>query len=340
MKRKQYTPIVLIFALAIGFWLFYEPVGEYKTITGNTQGTTYQVICQDRPSRNLQPAIEQLLNRFDQSLSTYAPNSLISKINRNEGNVRLDSYLHTLLEKAQEVYMESNGAFDITIAPVANAWGFGSLPKMKVDSQAIDSLLQFVGMDKIELNGHHLVKLDSNVQLNVNAIAQGYAVDVLAKMLERKGIVNYLVEIGGELRSKGVNAEGKAWRIGIDKPEEGNMIAGQNLQAVVSLHDKALATSGNYRKFYEEDGIKYSHSLDPRTGYPVQDRILSATVLSNDCMDADAYATALMVMGFDKSISFLKKHPELDAYLIYSDEQGEFRTYLTPGMMKVVEELE
>jgi thiamine biosynthesis lipoprotein len=191
-------------------------------------------------------------------------------------------------------------------------------------------------MDKISLEGNTIVKQNPNIKLDVNAIAQGYSVDIVAEFMDRKGIVNYMVEIGGEVKTKGLNDKGKVWKIGIDKPIENNLVPGQNLQAVISLNNGAIATSGNYRKFYEKDGLKFTHSINPKTGYPVISKLLSATVMTSDCMTADAYATAFMIMGFEKSIILLSNQDTLNAYLIYSDENGDFKTYITPGMKKLL----
>lgn len=336
MKRKQLAPIALIFALALILLIFYKPKTEYKKISGSIQGTTYHITYEDRPGRNLKPRIEQLLNKFDLSLSSYKKQSLISRINRNEPHVKLDKYFRKVYHKAEEVYHISGGAFDITVGPLVRAWGFGPEGKITADSSKIDSILNYIGMDKISLEGNMIVKQNPNIMLDVNAIAQGYSVDIVAEFLDRKGIVNYLVEIGGEVKTKGVNEEGLVWKIGIDKPIDNNMIPGQDLQAIINLKNKAIATSGNYRKFYEKNGLKYTHSIDPKTGYPVVSRLLSATVMTNDCMTADAYATAFMVMGFEKSIILLSNQDTLNAYLIYSDENGEFKTYVTPGMKKLL----
>ena len=172
--------------------------------------------------------------------------------------------------------------------------------------------------------------------LDMNAIAQGYAVDVLCEFLESKGIINYLVEIGGEIKTRGHNPRGTEWKVGIDRPIEGLQIPGVDLQAIVEISDRSLATSGNYRKFYEKDGVKYSHTIDPKTGYPVQHGLLSATVLAGDCMRADAYATGFMVMGYEKSREFLLNQSGLDAYLIYNDEEGKYRVWYTDGMKKML----
>jgi thiamine biosynthesis lipoprotein len=332
MKRRQFTPIALIFILAFALLLFYEPPTEYKEIAGYVQGTTYHISYQDRPGRNLQPRIEQLLHRFDMSLSTYEPESIISRINNNEENVRLDKYFKTVFNRSEEIYHLTSGAFDITIAPLVNAWGFGPEAALQIDSAIVDSLKTMVGMHNITLISGKIAKKHPEVKLDVNGIAQGYSVDIVAEFLERKGITNYLVEIGGEIIAKGVNKEGNAWRIGIDKPVDDNFLPGKNLQAILSISNKALATSGNYRKYYEKDGQKYVHSINPESGYPVKNRLLSTTVLARDCMTADAFATAFMVMGVEKSIMFLSNHKEIDAYLIYSDKDGNYVTFMTPGI--------
>lgn len=332
MKRKQYIPVALIFVLAILVLIFYNPPTKYKTLNGETQGTYYNIKFEDRPSRNLHRKIDQQLEKFDLSLSSYKPNSIISKINNNQQEVKTDKYFRTVFNKAEEVYHLTDGAFDITVAPLVNAWGFGPKSSIKVDSSKIDSILNFVGMDKISLKKNYVVKSNPNVQLDVNAIAQGYSVDVICDFLERKSISNYLVEIGGEVRAKGINPKGEIWRIGIDKPFDNNFSPGKYVQAIIALNNKALATSGNYRKFHEIDGVKYSHSINPKTGYPINSRLLSTTVMAEDGITADAFATAFMIMGLQKSILFLSKHKEIDAYLIYNDDEGNYKSYITPGM--------
>jgi len=332
MKNKYLFPIAVIFIFTLLSGCNLKQTPEYKSIHGQTQGTTYNMTYQDKPGRDLQPKIDELLHEFDMSLSVYESNSIISKVNRNDNEVKLDNYFITVFRKSEEVFRSSNGAFDITVAPLVFAWGFGPGPRVNIDSAYIDSLMQFVGMEKISIVDNKVVKQNPGVQVDVNAIAQGYSVDVVAEFLENKGIENYLVEIGGELRVKGVNKKGELWRIGIDKPIDSNMVPGENLQAIMQLKNKSLATSGNYRKFYEKDGVKYAHSIDPKTGYPVMSRLLSATVMANDCITADAFATAFMVMGLEKSIVYIKNQQELDVYLVYSDENGNFKTFTTPGI--------
>ncbi len=312
--------------------------GAWLKISGYTQGTTYNITYQDPDSTDYQEQLEKLLGEFDQSLSTYIPSSIVSRMNQGIPDVVADEYLRICFLAAEEVYAATGGAFDITVAPVVNAWGFGFTEKSRVDSALIDSLLQFVGMNKVSLRENKLVREREGMMLDMNAIAQGYAVDVLAEFFDAENIENYLVEIGGEVRCSGKNRFGLDWRIGIDKPIDGLQLPGVQMQAIVQISGRSLATSGNYRRFYEEDGIKYSHTIDPSTGYPVQHGLLSATVVASDCMRADAYATAFMVMGYEKARRFLEKHTYLDAYLIFNDEMGEYRVWYTAGMEKILSE--
>ncbi len=344
MSRKFILPTVIIVIVILGVWIFdrkskakEEAAKEYQIIHGNTQGTTYNITYRYLQDVDLQAEIVELLRNFDLSLSTYEPLSIISRINQNDSSVEVDEKFEEVFSEASRIYEKSGGAFDITVAPIVNAWGFGFTPGADVDSAMIDSLLQFVGMDKVRLEDKKIIKDLPQVMLDVNAIAQGYSVDVVSDFLEDKNIENYLVEIGGELRCKGLNPKGENWKIGIDRPQDGNIIPGQNMQAVIAMKNKSLATSGNYRKFYEKDGIKYAHSINPTTGYPVLTQLLSATIIADKCMTADGYATAFMVMGLEKSIALLElENEELDAYLIYSDDKGKFRVHSTSGMKKYV----
>ena len=341
MYKKFIIPTIVIVTVVAAVFLYDAPRQEYKKIHGDIQGTTYNITYEYPRNRNLKMDIEEQLHEFDQSLSTYLPTSLISRINQNDTSAKVDDKFLKVFTVAREVYDKSGGLFDITVAPVVNAWGFGFEPGTDVDSAMIDSLLQFVGMDKVHLEGRKVIKDDPRIMFDDNALAQGYSVDVIAAFLDSKKVENYMVEIGGELKCKGKNPKGEDWKIGVDRPEEGNMISGANLQAILAIKTKSLATSGNYRKFYEKDGVKYAHSINPKTGYPVLSRLLSATVLADECIVADAFATSFMVMGLEESIKYLENQDELEAYLIYSDEQGNFKVYTTPGMKgHIVEERE
>jgi thiamine biosynthesis lipoprotein len=301
---------------------------NYIQLQGNAQGTTFQILYYDSLQRDFSAQVDSLLKQMDISLSTYVPQSIISRVNKNDSTVILDEHFTTVFNRAQEIAVISNGAFDITVAPLVNAYGFGFTKKENVDSLLIDSLLQFVGYQNVKIENGKLIKDKPQIQLDFNAIAQGYSVDVIANFLEEKSVSDYMVEIGGELRCKGVNAKGNYWNIGIDKPVEN--AEKREMQTVVSLKNRAMATSGNYRKFYEDGGMKYSHTLNPKTGWPVKHQLLSATVLADDAMTADAFATVFMVMGKDETLKFLENHKELNiqVYLIYQ-ENGELKVFST-----------
>ncbi len=332
--RKLITAIVLILLFSCS----QKSESNYISIGGFTQGTTFNITYENLDSVVYQNEIEILLAEFDTSLSTYNPLSLITKINNNEITTT-DYFFRKVFEKAEEVYESSNGSFDITVAPLVNAWGFGFKNKEEITNAKIDSILEFVGFQKIYLKDSSIIKSDPRLMLDVNAIAQGYSVDVIADFLKEQGIQNYLVEIGGEVKTKGYNKKGNEWRIGIDKPIDNNNIPGENLQAIVKLSNKSLATSGNYRKFYERDGIKYSHTIDPKTGYPVTHSLLSATVIANDCMTADAYATAFMVMGLEEAYKLVESLPDIDAIFIYNNDSGDFKLKYTDNMHPITEEI-
>lgn len=340
MRKKVITRLLLLAGIIALAYLvsITGKKGKYITLVGFAQGTTYHIIYESRRGEDFQALVDSLLTDFDGSLSIYQPNSLISKFNRNEPGTLADDKFTMIFNKSYEVFKNTNGAFDITVGPVVNALGFGNTDTLQVDSTMIDSLLQYVGMEKVSLKDGVLTKQNNNILLDVNAIAQGYSVDLVAKFLEQRNIRNYMVEIGGEVRARGKNERNQVWRIGIDKPLEGNMIPGADLQAILSLNNRSLATSGNYRKYYEKNGIKFVHTIDPKTGYPVASNLLSATVVASDCTTADAYATALMVFGVERSISFLEENKFLEAYLIYSDQEGRFRVYSTKGLQRFIEE--
>ena len=312
------------------------PQKEYIMVGGAAQGTTYHITYQDDQQRDYSRSIDSLLKVFDKSLSIYDSTSIISKINRNDTIVLADDWFVTVYNKADEIYQLSGGAFDMTVGPVVRAWGFSNGPVAKHDSAYIQSLLKYVGMNKVKLEGRKVKKDYPEVMLDANALAQGYSVDLICDFLAAKGVQNYLVEVGGEVRGTGRNSSGNFWRIGIDKPQDNNFSPGEDLEAVVELRNKSLATSGNYRKFYVENGVKYSHTIDPHTGYPARNTLLSATVLANDCITADALATTFMVLGVDKSKQLLGQLRDVEVYLVYNDQYGTYLTYSTPGMLELI----
>lgn len=291
-------------------------------------GTVYHITYESPDGSDLHDQIKTELKRLDFSFSTYNKESVISKINRNE-SFETDSLFRVVFLRSVEISKASGGAFDPTVAPLVNAWGFGFKNAETISNTLIDSLRQFVGMDKIELKNDVIVKSDPRVMLDFSAIAKGYAVDVVGNLLHRLGCRNYMVEIGGEVVAKGVNQHKAVWRIGINEPNDDEPLSSANFQAIIQLPDKAVATSGNYRNFYEKDGKKYAHTIDPSTGYPVDHSLLSATVVAKDCMTADAWATAFMVLGIEKAYILANNLNELDAYFIFSDESGERKTMQT-----------
>jgi len=304
---------------------------HYITIDGFTQGTTYHMIYRDEKMRNLKPEVDSLLAVFDNSLSVYNPQSIISKVNRNE-DVEVDDYFIKVFEAAKEMYDIGGGAFNIAASPLFNVWGFGSKTKEMPTPAMIDSLKEFIDMDMVRLEERRVVKDDPRITLNANAIAKGYSSDVVAAFFDSKEITDYMVEIGGEIRCKGKNSRGGHWNVGIDKPIDGNYVAGSDLSTILKITDCALATSGNYRKFYIQDGKKYHHTIDPKTGYPVAHNLLSATVIADECIYADAYATIFMVIGVEATKEFLVNHTELKVYLIY-DDHGAMKTWYTQNLI-------
>jgi thiamine biosynthesis lipoprotein len=309
---------------------------EYLRISGFAQGTTYNITYENSNNEDYTYDIDSILKAFDKSLSIYDSTSIVSRINNNDPTVEADDWFVEVFKKSVEVGDISGGALDITVGPVVRAWGFGNSPVAKHDTAYIDSLLNYVGMDKVKLEGRKIIKKHPGVSLDVNAVAQGYSVDVLSNFFEKKQIRNYLVEIGGEVRCKGTNAKNSVWRIGIDKPSDGNLTPGGELQAIIELNNKSLTTAGNYRKFFVENGVKYGHTIDPKTGFPAKNTLLSATVVCDDAMTADAYDTAFMVLGLEKSIELLKKLPDIEVYFIYSNAEGEFEIYVSEGMKKMI----
>lgn len=234
--------------------------------------------------------------------------------------------------------IHTGGFFDFTIGQLVNAWGFGLKNRDQLTPHKIDSLLRICGFEKVRLEGNRLVKEDPRIWIDYNAVAQGYSVDVVGLFLESKGIDRYLIDIGGEVLAKGRKEGNKAWSVGIELPEDKPTSPQREIKAIVDLQDRALATSGNYRKFYVLDGIKYSHTIDPKLGSPVHHSLLSASVFASTAATADAYATAFMVMGLEKTIEFIKSNPDLGVYLIYSNEKGELKTYMSDNVKLQVSE--
>lgn len=309
-----------------------EQQAVYKKITGTTMGVVvYNVIYSDLPKESLYPKIDSILIDLNNSLSTYIPDSEISILNIEKSIVFSSGFFLPMLKKSKEVYQITSGAFDPTVGPLVNLWGFGPGKEINIpDSALINKTLSNIGFDKVVFD-QSKVSISDGVYLDFSAIAKGYAVDLVADFLRNEGIDNYYVEIGGEVICKGVNNKGEPWKTGIYDPRI-NEDPTREIAAIVSLENKAVATSGNYRNFYVKDGKKYAHTISPFTGYPVQHSLLSASVFSDNCTIADAYATAFMVLGIEKSIPLIEANPALEAHLIYVDESGNLKSYTSEGI--------
>ncbi|MCY1633067.1 FAD:protein FMN transferase [Marinifilum sp. D737] len=323
MNKLKY---ISLFVLLIVFGAC-EQEPKYHFNEGKVFGTFYHMVYQYPNENGLQAEILEKLKEFDFSLSTYNPESVISKVNQNDSTVVLDDYFTTCFKTSEQIAKVTEGAFDWTVAPLVNAWGFGFKNKLEPEEIPVDSLLQVVGYQKVRLEAGKVIKEDPRIMFDASAIAKGYGVDVVADFLESKGITNYMVEIGGEIRAKGNSNKNRPWRVGIDKPIDDPTSLSRQIQDVLELKNGAMATSGNYRQFYVKDGKKYAHTIDPRLGYPVQHSLLSASVVAPTCMKADAYATAFMVLGLEKSVEIVQNDPELDAYFIYTDEKGALASF-------------
>jgi len=329
-KSKSLVLTGIFTAIVLTGCLSHLPL-KYKHLSGYAQGTTYHITYENEIGTDFDSQIDSILKAFDLTFSEYIPNSVITRINKNDSTVEINDMFATVYNKSLEVYEASGGAFDITVAPLVEAWGFGPEKKERASKAQIDSLLEFVGMQKISIEGKKLIKESPGITLDMNGIAQGYSVDIVCHFFDSKGIKNYMVEIGGEVRAKGKNDKGKLWRIGVDRPSYTDN-PGENLQVILSLDNKAMTTAGNYRNYFEENGVKYSHIIDPHTGNPVKNRLLSVTIVADDALTADAYDTPCMVLGLERTRELLKKHPELDAYLIFNDEQGNYQVEFTKGI--------
>ena len=289
----------------------------YRQNQGFVFGTIYNITYES--ATDWQSEIEAELQKVDNEFSMFNEQSTVARLNRGE-SVDTSAMFREVYLLAQKVNQDTDGAFDISVAPLVNAWGFGFKHQQMPTPEQVDSLLKI------------------RDQMDFSAIAKGYGCDVVARLLEQKGVSNYMVEIGGEVVLKGENPRQTLWHVGVTKPVEDSLSTEGELQAVLTMTDRAMATSGNYRNFYYKDGQRYAHTIDPRTGYPVQHNILSATVLADDCATADAYATSFMVLGMDGAKAVLARHPELEAYLIYTDAQNCLQVWYSPTLGEKIAE--
>ena len=334
-KNILYSVVVLAAVSAVMFFRK-KNVEEPIRIEGKTMGTTYHITYFDKKGRNFTGSVDSLLLVVNKSINNYDPSSEVSRFNTGSSGFKFDlPYLYPPLKKAEEVFHLSKGAFDPTVMPLVNAWGFGPGKQLNPDSAQVDSIRNFVGFDKVRITTDSLVKKEPKVQLDFGGIGQGYGADVIADWLKSRGITDMLVELGGEGMAIGKNVKNdNPWEIGILDPN--STYENQFFKAYVSLTNKSFTTSGNYFNYHEIDGKKYSHTIDPATGFPAQHAILSASVFTSDCVTADVWGTAFMVMGHEKAIELLEQHPELDAILIYSSTDGKMQTYITPGIAPFV----
>lgn len=336
-KKKLMWQLPFLMLLIVGTVLIisHQQSTPYRQANDFVFGTTYKIVYQC--DSDLTASIRQELMRVDYSLSPFNKESVITAVNQNR-EVMLDPYFVEVFNKAMEISRETKGAFDITVAPLVNAWGFGFKHEQMPTKRQVDSLRQIIGYQKVALKNGKVVKQDPRMMLDCSAIAKGFGVDAVARLLRDRGVQNFMVEIGGEVVTCGVNAQRLPWRVGVVKPSEDSLSTGHELQTILNVTDKAMATSGNYRNFYYKNGRRYAHTIDPKTGYPVQHSLLSATVLAASCTVADAYATSFMVMGLDNARQLLEHHPELMAYLIYDDGKDDIAVWFSPSLRHKIEE--
>lgn len=335
-KKKLIWQLPFLLLLIVGTILIIrqQQAMPYQLNKGPVFGTFYTINYQS--DKDYHEEIKAALQDVDDALSMFNEQSIISHINRGDDGEANDMFME-VFNKAMEVSKETNGAFDITVAPLVNAWGFGFKNGEMPTRQQVDSIRQFIGWKKVTAEGKTIKKTDRRVMLDCSAIAKGYGVDVVARLLKDKGITNFMVEIGGEIITKGISPKRVPWKIGVIKPTEDSLQTSGEYQTILNVTDKAMATSGNYRNFYYKGGKRYAHTIDPKTGYPVQHNILSATVLAKDCATADAYATSFMVMGLEGAKVILERHPELMAYLIYNDQDNNLAVWYSPSMKDKIE---
>ncbi|WP_274476513.1 FAD:protein FMN transferase [Mangrovimonas aestuarii] len=325
---KKYIVLAILAVTILACKKESKPV--LNKVSGPVFGTTYSIQYATLGEIDYARQFDSLFAVINNSMSTYDENSIISKLNDNRIKF-VDDHFINVITKAKEVYKETDGAFDPTIGVLVNAWDFGPEGKVAyLDSAEVENLMKRVGFGKVLIRHNEIIKTESNMFLDFNAIAKGYGVDVIADYLESKNVSDYLVEVGGEIRAKGMNIEKNSnWKVGIEDP---NFDGSQSVMKAVSMHDGAMATSGTYRKFkVDENGNRYAHIIDTKTGYPSKTNLLSISVMADDCMTADAYATAFKAMGIEKVKQFLKRHPELKVFLIFENEDNEFETLSLNG---------
>lgn len=330
-KKKLYWQLPFLLILIIGsiYIIAQQRSAPYQKDEGFIFGTVYHITYQN--DNNLKQNIEAELEKVNKTFSTFDSTSIISLINQNKP-VKINDMFAEIFDLSEEISTETEGAFDITVAPLVNLWGFGFKSGQKPTKEKIDSLRLLVGYNKVKLYENGVKKKNPKIMLDCSAVAKGYGSDIVARYLRDQGVKNFMVEIGGEIVTSGLSENRLPWKIGVTKPSDNKTDMNQEVETILNVTDKAMATSGNYRNFYYKGGKKYAHTIDPKTGYPVQHSLLSATVLAKNCATADAYATSFMVMGVEKAEALLEKHPELMAYFIYAGPKGELKTWYSPSM--------
>ena len=326
MGIKYFKYVFVVFCIGL---VSCKKQQTYFLTQGEIFRTSYHI--KYKYHKELGKEIQTELDRFNLSLNPFNKQSVIYKVNNNE-EVEVDDWFMTVFNKAKEVSEISHGAYDITCAPLINAWGFGFSKMDSVNHHIIDSLKQFVGFEKVRLHNRKIIKDDPRIQLSASSIAKGYSCDVIAELLDSYEISDYMIEIGGEVRGKGKNPNNECWKIEITKPHDDSSGQLKERLEVVKLCDYSLATSGNYRNYYIKDGKKYAHTMDPQTGYPAENSILSATVITPDCITADAFATAFMTLGLEESCLIGDKIPNLEYIFVYTDEEGNMKEKMSSNI--------
>ena len=330
--RRRWWHLPFLLLLIIGtIWIVRQHAARpYHHDHGMVFGTLYNITYQH--DDNLKEEIESTLHQVDLSLSPFNAQSVISHINDNS-DMKTDELFREVFELSQRVSSATGGAFDITVAPLVNAWGFGFKQGIDPERSTIDSLLQLVGYEKVSINRQgYLTKTDPRLLLDCSAVAKGYGCDLVARMFRRHDVDNFMIEIGGEIVVSGQSERRQPWRIGVNKPVDDTLSVSTEQQAILSITDRAMATSGNYRNFYYKGGKKFAHTIDPHTGYPVDHSLLSATVIARNCATADAWATAFMVLGEERAKALLAEHDELQAYLISAAPDGSYVVWYSPSL--------
>lgn len=324
---------ILLYLLPIFIFSCKNNEKVYQKLQGNAFGTTFNIMYEDAENRDFSISIDSIIYTVNKSISTYVYASDISKINRGDSTIVVDEMFQEVFEKSNRIYKETDGLFDPTIGILVNAWGFGPGEPIKdMDSIKVNELMEYVGFDKVTLENNKIVKLHPTTYFDFNAIGKGYGIDIIGRFLETKNCTNYRIELGGEIRARGVDPNQNYWRVWLDEP---NTDGTRTINKFVLLNNESMASSGNYRKFkVDNNGNKYVHTINAKTGMAIESNLLAATVIAQlDCADVDGYATAFMAMGFEKTVAFLDSHPELKVYLIYVDEEGETQTYKSKDLL-------